>query len=367
MKNQDSVIKIQYDNQNHIIKVGLILCVLIFICIEIGKNSLHKTPLQYHDYESLKSNILKTEQVNEADFDIVRVENSDERINNLLITKISQTTTGIKYNTNIDIPKINLIEEYAKPYKIKNHLFDIESFMINNSNQSKVIISTGVQTINNIEIPTIQLNTTETSPQGMTISQLGNFNVALQVNVRGIGQIQNIEQIGNYNNNTTITKNNILNSSVDNSFYNIGKQTDLTTLLKSIFDKTMDLPISQFSDQLYGIVVAKVEGNENSTYQFQEATDRLLFGRNEAYSSIKGNKNEVAQNQSGFSNTSRVNIYGNENRVVNFQKGDRNYSEILISSGFNNMINITQSGFYNSAFVYQAGANNTVNIIQNQY
>ena len=365
MRNQGSLIKTQYDDQNFTIKFVLI-CVLILICIGIGENSFHKIPLQNQVDKKIKSKILELDQNKAGVLTNCVNENSAENIQHLRTSKILKKNTGISLYSNIEIPKLILIGQYDKQQNKKNKKVDIESFMESNTNLAKEVIATEIYSNNDLETPTINLISGETNIQGMTISQQGNFNVALQVNIRGVGQIQHMEQIGNNNNNTTKYRNNKWISFGENVLGIIRKQPFFMTVQNGTSNETMDLPISQFSDQLYGKEVAEVYGNENITNQFQEATDKQLAGRNEAYISIKGNTNEVWQYQSGFHNTSRVNVSGNENLVVCFQKGDLNYTEVNISSGSNNVTKIAQSGFYNSSSVYQAGENNKVTIIQHQ-
>lgn len=362
MKNHSSFLKIPNHMQNYIIKIGLFLCfaIIIIIIIETGKDFIQNS------YKFKQTHIQEKRRDDQNRLNIISKDNIRTTIKSSIFNKVPGLNAGITLYKNIESPQKIIINKNSISIPIKHtQCADIQSFIEYTSNLTKVVLVT--EALNrDLEIPEMKSNSTETRMQGMTISQQGNFNVAIQVNVKNAGQIQYIQQIGSNNNNPYQNNNDIRNSYIDNSLSIITKPIMLINVLKNSIDESLSFPVSQYSNQKWGIAVEKVFGNDNNTYQFQESTDQQSVGRNEAYLSLKGNENDVVQGQSGFHNSSKIDITGNRNLVTNSQYGELNYAGITISSGIKNVVNVEQVGFNNFALIFQNGVNNIINVVQHQ-
>ncbi|MDD4968605.1 MAG: hypothetical protein PHT07_04165 [Paludibacter sp.] len=196
--------------------------------------------------------------------------------------------------------------------------------------------------------------------QGLTISQTGKNNVADQVSVGGMKQEQHIVQIGNNNNNPTISLNafNLSATTLDNPLTKLAFKFDNGSV------GVVSLPMTQYSNQVLGSARMTVIGNNNNTYQFQEYTDLSTKGQNDASLCLTGNRNNVAQGQLGEFNNSDIDMLGSRNVISTSQNGEFNTIDIEVI-GSSNVAGIQQSGDYNSAKVLQKGNDNFVKVVQN--
>lgn len=192
----------------------------------------------------------------------------------------------------------------------------------------------------------------------MTVYQEGNSNVADQVSVGGYGQIQRIRQIGNNNNNPTVSMN-----TFDLSTTTLANPLTALTFKFTGQNGTATLPMTQYSNQMYGSAIMNVTGNNNNTYQFQEYSVWSLSGRNNVTLDLIGHNNDVAQCQLGEYNNSDLDIDGNSNVVSTSQLGDSNIADVDILGSFN-IVGIQQTGDLHSATVFQNGSSNFTKVVQ---
>lgn len=363
MKNHSSFFKIRDLNQNFTIKLILFICIVLFISKETNKDFIYNT----YKFEKLltpekpKSNQNRSNSTWKTGIRTnIKSEIFKKTTNSNVSIVIHKDTLPVKTN------KINKTNKNITHKRVRySRSADIQSFIENIPNLPSIIYLTEALS-NDLKIQRMKPYSDEGNLQEITTAQQGNFNVAIQINVKNAGQVQYIQQIGMNNNNPYRNNNTIRKSSIDNSLLiNAG-----FLMLNNVFENSkvgsLSFPVSQYSNQILGIAVENVFGNDNYAYQFQESANQQL-GRNEAYMYLKGNKNDVIQGQSGSSNNSKIDIIGNRNLVTNFQYGEFNYAGITISPGVNNVVNVEQTGLSNISLIFQNGINNIVNVVQNQY
>jgi len=193
--------------------------------------------------------------------------------------------------------------------------------------------------------------------QGMMINQIGEYNIADQMSIGGMQNTSEIEQIGDNNNNPTVSLNTFNVSAT-------GLQNPLTLLWthKPAGDFT------QYMFQNKGITHIYVQGNNNNTFQYQEYVTyggAEGQGQNDALMDVYGSGNDVAQGQLGDLNVSEIDIDGSNNVVTSSQFGDNNRVNIDLVGGSNNcVVGIEQIGNGHDATVFQSGASNFAYVLQ---
>ena len=192
--------------------------------------------------------------------------------------------------------------------------------------------------------------------QGIMIIQSGDYNKADQMSIGGMGNVTEITQIGNNNNNPTQSSNT----------YDVSKTTLADPLLLTWAHKPAG-DFTQYTNQMTGRTHIYVDGDDNNTYQYQERTleNGSIVGDNDADMDIYGSGNDVAQGQLGESNSSEIDIDGENNVVTSSQLGDSNMVNIDLVGGSNNcVVGVKQVGDFHSATVFQSGASNFAKIVQ---
>lgn len=190
--------------------------------------------------------------------------------------------------------------------------------------------------------------------QGMTILQQGNSNVADQVSVVGMAQVQSIKQIGNNNNLASL---NLISTTLVNPL------TELTFKFNNGYGTVVGLPMNQYSNQRFGTAIMNVTGDANNTYQFQEYSVWSTSGNNDITLDLIGNNNNVAQGQLGENNNSDLDISRDLNVVSTSQLGNSNLADVDIL-GSSNVVGIQQTGDLQTATVLQNGNNNFATVVQ---
>ncbi|BBE20870.1 hypothetical protein AQPE_5065 [Aquipluma nitroreducens] len=199
--------------------------------------------------------------------------------------------------------------------------------------------------------------------QGMTVYQGGNYNIADQVSIGGMGQVQSIKQVGDNNNNPIKSGNTFdLSSTTINNPLAVLQNPLTLAFTFGAGAQTVSLPLTQYSKQELGKATIDVLGSDNNTYQFQE-TPTWGGGKNQATIDLIGNKNDVAQGQLGALNNSDFDLTGDENVVSNSQLGNSNIADVNILGSYN-VVGIEQTGDLNNATVNQTGNSNLARIIQ---
>lgn len=193
----------------------------------------------------------------------------------------------------------------------------------------------------------------------MTVYQEGNSNVADQVSVGGYGQIQRIRQVGDNNNNPNSSLNafDLTSTTLSNPL------TALNYRFNNGYGTTIQPPLTQYANQMYGSAIMNVYGNNNNTYQFQEYSVWSKSGRNNMTLDLIGNNNDVAQGQLGEYNNSDLDIEGSGNVVSTSQLGDSNIADVYILGSLN-VVGVQQTGNLQSATVFQNGSSNFTSVVQ---
>jgi hypothetical protein len=190
--------------------------------------------------------------------------------------------------------------------------------------------------------------------QGMWIYQEGDYNIADQYMKGGAYMRDQVEikQVGNNNNNTTMSGN-----TYDVSATGLGDPLGLPWAYK---------PAGSFTQYMYqngGSAIMHVTGNDNNTYQYQEYTVWSLSGQDDAEMYITGNTNDAAQGQLGEYNYSNISVGGDRNIATTGQDGDSNIATIS-TTGDDNVAGIKQVDNLNNGAILQVGNNNTATILQ---
>jgi len=195
--------------------------------------------------------------------------------------------------------------------------------------------------------------------QGMTIKQTGMDNLADQVSIGGMAQTQQIKQVGNNNNNSTVNAFNISTTTLANPL----------TALAYTFSRAnggaavVGLPMTQYSNQRFGSAIMNVTGDDNNTYQFQEYSVWSTSGDNDEILNLTGSRNNVAQGQLGEKNYSNITLTGDENVVSTSQLGDLNSADVDVIGSYN-VVGIDQTGNSQTATVNQNGNANFAKVVQ---
>lgn len=191
---------------------------------------------------------------------------------------------------------------------------------------------------------------------GMMINQNGSYNIANQMSIGGMQQQVEIEQIGNNNN----------NSDESGNVFDVSA----TGLINPLALPWAHKPAGDFTQYMYenkGVTHMYVEGDDNNTYQFQEYNEWSVSGQNDAWMDVTGSKNNVAQGQLGDLNESDIDIVGSDNVVTTSQYGDTNVAKIELLAGSDNCVaGIEQNGNGHDASILQSGVNNFAKVIQQQ-
>ena len=195
------------------------------------------------------------------------------------------------------------------------------------------------------------------SVQGMMINQAGDYNIADQMSIGGMNQQVEIEQIGNNNNNTGVSGN----------IFDVSA-TGLINPLTLFWAQKPAGDFTQYMFQNKGVAHMYVKGNDNNTYQYQEYVTYGSAegqGQNDAMMDVWGSGNNVAQDQLGDLNSSDIDIDGDGNVVISSQFGDSNIVNIdLVLGSDNNIVGVQQTGDFNIVSVFQSGDFNIVSVFQ---
>lgn len=180
----------------------------------------------------------------------------------------------------------------------------------------------------------------------MFVIQDGNYNVADQLSIGGYGNVQNIHQKGDNNNNPGMSSNT----------YDVSS-TSLTDPLTLPWAHKPAGLYTQYANQMFGTTHMYVEGDGNNTHQYQEYTVWARSGRNDAWIDVWGDDNDVAQGQLGYMNYSDVDVTGDRNVVTTAQDGDDNIANMSVV-GDDNIAAKDQVGNTNNGSISITGSGN---------